>query len=158
MFFKIIRKAYKCNGYIVLYDVTVEESFKEAESIIKENIIPYLHDEKYTYKIPLYLVGNKIENFERRVIFEEEGEELANRYGFKYFEISVYNNIKINELMYSITIDYFMNFVNVMDNLQLDNEKNEKNIKQIKNKNKNNSENKNKINKNKKNQKNCIIF
>ena len=121
----------RCNGYIILYDVTVKQSYEEFEFIIKEDVIPYLQEKRYTHNIPLYLIANKIDKFGFRVITKEQEEELANRYGFKYFEVSVYNDIRVNEVMSSIIIDYFMNLFIETNECEIINDKNENMLNQI---------------------------
>ena len=119
------------------------------------DIINYLpKGEEITDIVPLYLIGNKIDLLEERVISEEEGKELANRYPFKYFEVSAKTCCGLYEAMEFIILDYYKKSI-ILRSINGEIDKNENKIKY---KNEDNSENKNKIYQNIKNQKNCIIF
>ena len=77
----ITKKFYKdSHGILLIYDVTSKYSFDNLEgrieSIKKEILKP----------IPIYLVGNKIDIAERRVITKEQGEEFAKNNGPPPFE------------------------------------------------------------------------
>ena len=86
--FKTISKLYmKDSNCIILgYNVTDRESFESIKglygwyNIIKDNID--------INNVLIYLVGNKIDLVEKRVISDEEGKSLANDLNMKYFGIS----------------------------------------------------------------------
>ena len=74
------------NCIILGYDVTDRESFKSIKglygwyNIIKDNID--------INNVLIYLIGNKIDLVEKRVISDEEGKSLANDLNMKYFSVS----------------------------------------------------------------------
>ena len=77
-------------GIILVYDVSDENSFKTIPNWMKQV-------ETYTKPNAIkILVGNKCDIF--RVVTEEEGRNLANLFGFGFFETSCKTNKNINEI------------------------------------------------------------
>ena len=72
----------KANGILLVYDVTDKQTF--------ENIGQWMDsiEEESGDKLPIILVGNKIDLKEERVISREEGEKKAKQYGLKFYETS----------------------------------------------------------------------
>jgi len=74
------------NCIILGYDVTDRESFESIKglygwyNIIKDNID--------INNVLIYLIGNKIDLVEKRVVSDEEGKSLANDLNMKYFGVS----------------------------------------------------------------------
>ena len=73
---------HKADGIIITYDITDKQSFNIAEydwiNRIKER---YSSEEKV-----LFIVGNKSDLEDKRVISKEEGEELSKKYGVMFSE------------------------------------------------------------------------
>eukprot|EP01017_Pseudomicrothorax_dubius_P007901 TRINITY_DN1253_c0_g2_i16.p1 TRINITY_DN1253_c0_g2~~TRINITY_DN1253_c0_g2_i16.p1 ORF type:complete len:146 (-),score=15.42 TRINITY_DN1253_c0_g2_i16:126-563(-) len=82
----------KSHGIAVIFDVTNKDSFHKIEDYwleqVKENAPP---------NVTTMLIGNKCDLSETREVLQEEGEALANKFGFKYFETSAKNGINVTE-------------------------------------------------------------
>jgi GTPase SAR1 family protein len=83
-FFYIVQYYYKSSdGIILIYDITSENSFKRIDYFINE-----LKENNIFGEIPIFLVGNKIDEKYSRVITFEEGARLAKEHGFMFCECS----------------------------------------------------------------------
>ena len=85
--YKALTPAYFKNaeGVLVVYDVTATDSFNNLKfwiNSIKTNM------ESKNIKIPIVLMGNKIDLEESREIRKEIAEKYANENNYKYFESS----------------------------------------------------------------------
>ena len=89
----IIKKA---NGIIIMYDITDILSFDSIREIIES-----INEEKGK-DFPMILIGNKIDLEIERLIKKEEAEELAEKYGMEFFEISNKEGINIEKAGLSI--------------------------------------------------------
>ena len=135
-FYKITESYYKGAHCILIgYDVTDKHSFDSIKNY------HYNHTKELVGDIPLiYLVGNKIDLYDERVVSKEEGKSYAEERNIKFFEVSAKTgegtNILIQDIVDSLT-DRFK-------------EEKDKNMKEIKMKNKStikNNKNKKEINK-----------
>ena len=73
------------DGLVVVFDVTNMDSFIRAEEIIERSTSHAFSDSQ----IPILLVGNKIDLFEKRCVSPKFAQELATKYNVKeYIEIS----------------------------------------------------------------------
>ena len=101
--FKCISKNYYRNAdaFLIFFDVTNEESFNTVQSWI-ENIVENNGNINEQYE--LFLVANKIDETEKRIVGKNKGKEEASKYNIKYFEISCLKKINIYELLYEITL------------------------------------------------------
>ena len=83
-FFYIVQYYYKSSdGIILVYDITSENSFERVDYFINE-----LKKNNIFGEIPIFLLGNKIdEKYHRKITFEE-GEKFANEHGFMFCECS----------------------------------------------------------------------
>ena len=124
----ITRNYYRgANGIILMYDVTDQKSFEHIRDWVEKI------KEDAVEEIIIYLVGNKIDLNNKRIITNEEGKKLAAEYNIKYYETSVKNSIGVEEV--------FLSLIKEMDDLFL--EKNNKEVGNpvnlnVKNKNKKN--------------------
>ena len=84
--------------FVIFYDVTSRYSFNLIDRFI--NITEASYEEK-----PVFIVGNKIEDYERREISKEEGENIAKNNNAKYFEISCMTGEGIKEFENRMIID-----------------------------------------------------
>ena len=82
--FKSITKNYYkgAHGIILIYDVTFRRTFDNVKNWI--NIIK----EEVSDKVSIILVGNKIDDGDKRVVTTEEGQGIANEFGLSFFETS----------------------------------------------------------------------
>lgn len=86
------------HGYLLIYSVTSRLSFELVE-VVRDKILNSigLSDNSDGNNIPMVLIGNKADlNFQRQVD-SSEGEALARRFGCKFLETSVKENVNINE-------------------------------------------------------------
>ena len=91
--FKTMTKTYYrgAKGVILAYDCTSRASF--------ENITNWVHQIKL-HAVPgvsTILLGNKIDLIDQKEIDTEEAQEMAKRFGMKFFETSAKNGIGIEE-------------------------------------------------------------
>ena len=96
-------------GAIVIFDVTREETFMAVQNWISILL-------KYTkQKIPIVLVGNKIDLEDQIVVTENRAQEYAKilsdwlGYPVPYMQTSALKNINVNESFYTLTnnmLDY----------------------------------------------------
>lgn len=84
-------------GVLVFYDVNNRQSFIDVEKWINEmKACNDLHK--------LTIIGNKIDIPEHRQVSYEEGEKLAKRYDALFWEVSVKNNLNVEESLYNLTL------------------------------------------------------
>ena len=86
----------KVHGIIIMYDITDILSFDSIREIIES-----INEEKGK-DFPMILIGNKIDLENEREIKKEEAEELAEKYGMEFFEISNKEGINIEKAGLSI--------------------------------------------------------
>ena len=113
-FQNIAKQYYKgANGVLLIYDISNRKSFERIDFWLKE-----LKENNRIYKLFLYLVGNKIDMEDKRVISYQEGEKYAKKNNINFFEVSAKSGKGITEL--------FNNLINgVMENILKKNEKEE---------------------------------
>jgi len=73
----------KVDGIIITYDITDKENFNEVEYWINR----IENDSSLNEKI-VFIVGNKSDLEDRRIISKEEGEKLAEKHGVMFSECS----------------------------------------------------------------------
>lgn len=83
-------------GVIIIYDVTDEKSFNNIHYWIK-NV-----DKHANINVDKILVGNKCDLVDKRMVDEDRGRELSERYGVKFYETSAKNCINIDEIFIEI--------------------------------------------------------
>ena len=90
--FRNINKKYfqTSQGFVLCYDITNKESFEKMQYWVEE--IKTQANEK----IKCILIGTKCD-LENREVSLEEGNELAEHFGYKFFETSAKNNINVKE-------------------------------------------------------------
>ena len=97
---------YKIADCILLfYDIMNKESFDNLNNWIKG--IKEVKGERGKYKI--FLIGNKIDNNENRVVEKKAAKKLAETYKIKYFECSCLNKINIYEILNEIALLAYKN-------------------------------------------------
>ena len=92
----------KIQGIILVYDISNEESFKNINywiSKINDNLL----------NIQCILAGNKCDLEKERIISKKDGENLAKQNNFKFFETSSKTGHNINEIIYEIVRDIYIN-------------------------------------------------
>ena len=91
--FRAITKNYykSANGIILIYDVTSLPTYENVK-----NWITQIREEA-SQNVVIYIAGNKIDMEEERKIKTEEGQKLADEYGFPFIETSAKNGINIDK-------------------------------------------------------------
>jgi small GTP-binding protein len=80
-------------GILLLYDVGSIDSFKNVERWVED----MKSNEKFLSQ-KIYVIGNKIDIKDRKVSYEE-GEEMAKKLGFEYYEMSCKINMNVFEII-----------------------------------------------------------
>lgn len=86
-------------GVVVVYDVTWERSFENIPNWMK-NL-----EEHASENIVKFLVGNKCDLEENRKVTYQQGRQMAERYGMKFFETSAKSSQNVEELFYDLASD-----------------------------------------------------
>ena len=125
----IVRSYYKsCIGYVVVFDITNEESFYNIEKWI-DDVSENIYE---VSEITFILVGNKSDLSNRRVTYSE-GQALADKLGIEYIETSakkfsniqlvydrlaknIYEKMKSGKLVLEDNIINLKNSFSIMDN------------------------------------------
>ena len=104
-FHAITRNYFKnAHGIILIYDVTLIESFHNVKNWIKQI------KEEVTDKVSIILAGNKIDMEEERKVSKEEGEKMAADYGLKFYECSAKTGENVEEAFKDIVTKTVENF------------------------------------------------
>ena len=92
--FRTITTSYykSAHAIIILYDITEEASFEHIKNWMIEI------DKFGKQGVMRILVGNKCDLEENRKISKETGEDLANKYGIKFYEVSAKDNKNIENI------------------------------------------------------------
>ena len=114
----------KTNGILIIYDITNKQSFINVENWIK------CAKEEITKEIPIYLVGNKSDLEEERMIKTEDGDNIAIQYGLKFYETSCQNGNNVEKCFTDLAKDVinFLKKEEVKENKN-NNKEQEKNLK-----------------------------
>ena len=102
---------YKNADYIIMgYDVTNKNSFQE--------LIDYWHNQikKFKYNNFIYLLGNKIDLQDNIKVRVKEGKLFADINNFKFFSISVKNNINVQNFIDDLQTNLEKNIINKTNN------------------------------------------
>ena len=99
--FKNIQASYYkgANGILVVYDITNKESFENLSSWLIEI---EKNGNKNVYK---FLIGNKNDLEDQRVITKEQGDEFASINGMDFFETSTKTAYQVQEAFEQLTRD-----------------------------------------------------
>lgn len=123
--FRALPKKYYQNadGILLLFDVTNQESFANIKSWMKD-INENTNKSQGTSNgldpsLTIYLLGNKVDMLEKRVVSKQKAETEANALGMKYFEISCKLNLNIPEVMNNMILDCYKRTAGVTDVFQL---------------------------------------
>lgn len=89
--FRAITKNYYkgAHGILLIYDVTNKKTFENVRNWVTQI------RENASAKAIIYIVGNKIDDKEKRVVTKEEGEKMASEFDLKFFEASAKEDINI---------------------------------------------------------------
>ena len=110
----------KADNILLFYDVMNKESFNNITYWIQT--IKNTKGDNGNYE--LFLIGNKIDGNEKRVIEKKTAEKLAETYKIKYFECSCLNKINVYEILNEITLMAYKKGINkTNESFHLDNGK-----------------------------------
>ncbi|XP_076363169.1 ras-related protein Rap-2a-like isoform X1 [Tachypleus tridentatus] len=90
-------------GFVVVYSITNHQTFQDIKNM-KEQIIRV----KNLDRVPVILVGNKIDIEQQREVSSMEGMSLAQLWGCPFMEASAKNKCNVNEIFAEIVRE--MNF------------------------------------------------
>jgi len=92
----------KCDGFLVGYDITNRNSFISAFKLFLREIKK--EQRKKLQKIPIVVIGNKIDLEVNRQVAINEGRALAARIGHpnNFYETSVKNNYNVSESIFQL--------------------------------------------------------
>ena len=121
--FRAITKNYYkgAHGIILIYDVTDQQSFQHIKDWVDKI------KEESNEGVIIYLVGNKIDLIDKRIITNADGNKLAEEIKIKYYETSAKDSTGVKEV--------FENLVDI-DNLYSEQHKEENETIQINKKDK----------------------
>lgn len=80
------------HGYLLVYSVTSRQSFELIE-VIRDKILNAVGLDT----LPMVLVGNKLDLNIQRQVDALEGKKLADKFGCKFYETSVKENVNISQ-------------------------------------------------------------
>lgn len=84
-------------GFLCVFSITEQESLNAAHEL-REQILRVKNDEN----IPFVLVGNKADLDERRVVGQEDADELAKSWRVPYVETSAKTRHNVNEVFFDL--------------------------------------------------------
>ena len=128
----------KADGFLIFFDVTNKDSFNEIDYYFKRI------DENTNSK-GIILLGNKIDDNDRRIISKQKAKDVADKKEVKYFEISCLNGINILETLNEIALIAYKNYKFKNENNNNNKSQNKNNVQNDKknndiNENNNNSD------------------
>ena len=94
----------KANCILLLFDVTNDLSFANIKYWMKDIKLNIHKRTKSDLSNTVYLIGNKVDMIEKRVVSREKAETEASEYGIKYYEISCKLNLNVSEVMNNIVL------------------------------------------------------
>ena len=122
--FRALPKKYyhKADSILLLFDVTDKTSFDDVSTWL--NDIPKKEDNPLT----IYLIGNKVDLIDKRVVSRTEAMQKAKLFQLKYYEVSCKLNLSISEVMSNLLVDSYTRINKNGDafNLQKNEEKEKK--------------------------------
>merc|ERR1711957_902717 len=87
-------------GFLCVYSITSKGSFEEIASF-REQILRV----KDADKVPMVIVGNKLDLDAERVVSQQEGKELAASFGCPWMETSAKARIRVEDAFYELSGD-----------------------------------------------------
>ena len=121
----------KGDGFLLLFDVTNKKTYDDITGWIKDiresrgvtNINGVNDKNKSSSNEVLFLIGNKIDDINNRVVQKEDALELAKSYGVNYYEVSCKDGVNVYEVMTKLIFESFSNAKGYNDSFNLKKEK-----------------------------------
>ena len=121
----------KGDGFLLLFDVTNKKTYDDITGWIKDiresrgvtNINGVNDKNKSSSNEVLFLIGNKIDDINNRVVKKEDALELAKSYGVNYYEVSCKDGVNVYEVMTKLIFESFSNAKGYNDSFNLKKEK-----------------------------------
>ncbi|XP_065920802.1 ras-related protein Rab-13-like [Dysidea avara] len=97
--FKALTAQYyrRAQGIMLVYDITNEQTFENTASWLR------MIQENSTSDVKLMLIGNKIDNEQKRQVTTHQGQQLAKDYGMDFFEASALSSENVSEAFSTFT-------------------------------------------------------
>lgn len=92
---------------IIVYDITDRSTFESVEEWIK--IVR--EENKCKHSHPTIIIGNKTDHKTHRNVTTEEGQDLADKYGFPFYEVNMHNLECIKRIFSELIINIDENIV-----------------------------------------------
>ena len=101
--FRAITKNYYkgAHGIILIYDVTNQKTFENVRNWVTQI------RENASEKAIIYIVGNKIDDKQNKVVTKEDGEKMAKEFYLKFFEASAKEDINIAPTFEALVKDIY---------------------------------------------------
>ncbi|KAJ5072772.1 small gtp binding protein rab8 [Anaeramoeba ignava] len=96
----------------LVYDITNQDSLRNINGYWMEKIKEVTNE-----NLQMILIGNKNDLEEKRIISKEKGKEFADKLQIPFYEISVKNNINIDDAFYHLT-------TNILENIDYNEDEN----------------------------------
>ena len=80
------------DGFLLVYSITDDQTFEELRSI-REQILRVHRDRK----VPMIVVGNKVDLANDRAVSKEEGSKLASEFGAQFMEVTAKEDFKVKD-------------------------------------------------------------
>jgi len=88
-------------GFLIVFSVTSQESFAEAGAF-RDRILRVKEDDMIGDRVPIVLVGNKIDLVNERRVTTQQGAELAASWGCPYIETSAKTRTNVDEAFFEL--------------------------------------------------------
>lgn len=80
------------DGFMLVYSITDDQTFEDIRSI-RDQILR-VHSDR---KVPMIVVGNKVDLADDRAVSKEEGSRVASEFGAQFMEVTAKEDFKIKD-------------------------------------------------------------
>ena len=85
------------DGFMLVYSITDDQTLEELRTI-REQILRVHRDRK----VPMILVGNKVDLADDRAVSKEEGSQLASEFGSDFIEVTAKEDYKVKDAFHGL--------------------------------------------------------
>ncbi|KAI0190556.1 putative small G-protein Ras2 [Astrocystis sublimbata] len=95
---------WQSDGVVLVYDVTSPDSFKNIQNLIEKVICVKQWDLEGSRpsKLPIMIVGNKIDRREKQTVQTTDGKDLAMNNGCEFIEASAMNSTNVTKAFHDV--------------------------------------------------------